>query len=375
MRRLEASIQAGTLALELAEERLPLEELLTFATRANPKRAFLFVSKVLGRHWPCRPSVMRRTYDLLADELAPLVALDGPLMVFGMAETATGLGHGVYDSLLRLRPGLDALYQHTTRHALDRPVALRIAEAHSHAVDHTVYFPEDVHRPIFDRARTLVLVDDEMSTGNTLEALARAYLAHNPRIERIVLVALVSWLPPARLAELEAALGRPVYLRALATGRFEFTSRPGFAPPPAAGAALAARDGVGVDGRFGRLGFRGPLAVAPTVAPPLPAKARLVVVGSGEFVFAPFRLAEELEAAGHDVLFQATTRSPILPGDAIASRRLFPDHHGEGVANFLYNFPEDERLAIVGYERPELGCNHPLIGLLAARCWSPPPIP
>lgn len=36
-----------------------LEDLLDFAQRINPKRAFLFVSKVLGRHIPVAPSTMR----------------------------------------------------------------------------------------------------------------------------------------------------------------------------------------------------------------------------------------------------------------------------------------------------------------------------
>lgn len=368
MRRLAVDIQAGRLELALAHERLPLDELLAFATRANPKRAFLFVSKVLGKHWPCRPSAMRRTYDLLAGDLQDL---PGPLLVLGMAETATALGHGVYDSLQRARPGLDALYMHTTRHQLDAEVALTVEESHSHAVDHTLYQPHEAYRTVFARARTLVLVDDELSTGNTLLALARAYLALNPGVEQVVLAALVSWLTPERLAEISQTLGRPVRQNALAAGSFRFETRPGYAGAAPEGVrALAERPGRHVDGRFGRRGFRGELEVGPL--PELPAGAPVVVVGTGEFAFAPFRLAEELEAAGHDVVFQSTTRSPILPGDAIRSRRVFPDHHGEAVTNFLYNFPEEGRLAIVGYESPALGRDHALIGQIGARCWSPP---
>ena len=39
-----------------------LEDLLGFAQRINPKRAFLFVSKVLGRHIPVAPSIMRGAF-------------------------------------------------------------------------------------------------------------------------------------------------------------------------------------------------------------------------------------------------------------------------------------------------------------------------
>jgi len=52
----------------------------------------LFVSKVLGKHWPVRPTVMREIHARLATQIANL---PGPLLVIGMAETATALGRGV----------------------------------------------------------------------------------------------------------------------------------------------------------------------------------------------------------------------------------------------------------------------------------------
>ncbi|NCA72864.1 MAG: hypothetical protein EOM91_22980, partial [Sphingobacteriia bacterium] len=70
------SIQGGTLHIETTEERLPLDTLLAFAARANPRRPYLFVSKVLGRHIPCAPAQMRETYRLLAEDL---VDLPGPV--------------------------------------------------------------------------------------------------------------------------------------------------------------------------------------------------------------------------------------------------------------------------------------------------------
>ena len=65
-----------------------LEDLLDFAQRINPKRAFLFVSKVLGRHIPVAPSIMRNAFT----DLANLVPddLPEPILVIGMAETAVG---------------------------------------------------------------------------------------------------------------------------------------------------------------------------------------------------------------------------------------------------------------------------------------------
>lgn len=357
-------LQGGELRLRLSSERLELDRLLAFATRENPQRAFLFVSKVLGRHWPCRPRQMRQTYRLLAEGLA---GCPGPVLVIGMAETATGLGHGVFDSFLEHSGRADVLYIHTTRHFLDRKAAIRIEEKHSHCVDHSVYEPAGDGREIFYSARTLVLVDDEVSTGRTLAALGRACLDLNPRIERVHLATLVSWLPD--LAELERAFDRPVTLGALASGTFEFSARPSFPLPSPAANRVALRRGRHVSADYGRAGFSGRFALASL--PELPPRSRLVVLGTGEFAYPPFHLAERLEAAGHDVLFQASTRSPVRRGDAIGSRLVFADHHGESVANYLYNYPRDGRRAIVGYENIFQAREHCLPRLLRAAAWTP----
>lgn len=66
-----------------------LADLFDIAERRNPKRAFLFVSKVLGRHIPVSPRVMRQVYKQLASQL--LGKLSGPAVFIGMAETAVGL--------------------------------------------------------------------------------------------------------------------------------------------------------------------------------------------------------------------------------------------------------------------------------------------
>ena len=67
-----------------------LDDLLDFAERINPKRAFLFVSKVLGKHIPVAPSVMQRSYS----DLASLVPTDlaGPICVIGIGRNSSGFG-------------------------------------------------------------------------------------------------------------------------------------------------------------------------------------------------------------------------------------------------------------------------------------------
>ncbi len=61
------------------------------------------------------------------------------------------------------------------------------------------------------------------------------------------------------------------------------------------------------------------------------------MLGSGEFVWQPFLLAERLEQAQADVRFGSLTRSPIAQGMAIASAITFTDNYGLGMPNFVYN--------------------------------------
>ena len=73
---------------------MPLEQLCGFAARRNPRRGFLFVSRVLGRHLPTRPRVMRDAQLRLARRIP--VDLPGPVVVLGLAETAIALAQGVH---------------------------------------------------------------------------------------------------------------------------------------------------------------------------------------------------------------------------------------------------------------------------------------
>lgn len=236
--------------------------LLGLALRRNPRRAQLLVSRVLGKHVPTDPRLVRASGLLLgglvADALAgrparalpvdllhaavreePAAALTLSLtagvrdpavdaLVVGFAETATALGHCVAEAL-----GAD--YLHSTR----RPVpgiatAGGFAEEHSHAVDHLL-LPLDPG--LLRGDRPLVLVDDELSTGrtalNTITALHRA----NPR-ERYVLATLVDARPDDRvLAQGVAALGARLDVVSLCRAAVEV-------PADVLDRATAIRDGL-----------------------------------------------------------------------------------------------------------------------------------
>jgi len=356
-------IPGGRLGVTTRREQLPLERLLGFAARENPKRPFLFVSRVLGRHLPVRPSEMRASYRMLAE---PLHHLPGPVWVMGMAETATGLGLGVADSLASDARRDDVFAQHTTRFDGNQPPLLTFSESHSHAPTHLVQQPAPALRAAFYGARSLVIVDDEVSTGRSVSALVRGLLAHMPHVQTLAFVNLVDWLESEQRARLGHELADCVGSRALTVlwhslleGAFTFTDD-GQSDGPrelpvnvvARVAALGVRDDLGRSGL--RMPVRGRIDLnALNATGGLPSVAEPVgVIGTGECAFEPFLLAETLERAGYTVHLQCLSRSPALLGGAIAATLDCPDPYGEGVGYYLHNPPPSGQFCIVVHEHP-----------------------
>ncbi|WP_184942406.1 phosphoribosyltransferase [Kitasatospora kifunensis] len=348
-----------------------LTDLLGLAVRDNPRRAQLLVSQVLGKHVPQQPGLVLGAGRRLGAAVRELLGepASGSAVVLGFAETATGLGHCLADEL-------DARYLHSTR----RPVAgmapvAGFEEPHSHATSHLL-LPESLE--LLAHGDPLVLVDDELSTGqtvlNTIEALHSSW----PR-ERYVLAALVDLRGSAdreRLAAFAAELGVSVEVVALAQGRVRLPAGtrararelvatlgvPGESRQSTRGELVRAELPwpVGVP-EGGRHGFwpaqRRALASAlPELGERLAKELagherRVLVLGCEELSYAPLRLAEALElalgssgASSVSVSFSTTTRSPVLavddPGYAIRTGLAFPAHgspaEGGGI-RFAYN--------------------------------------
>ncbi|MFD4790341.1 phosphoribosyltransferase [Streptomyces sp. NPDC058459] len=334
-----------------------LTDLLGMALRRNPRRAHLLVSQVLGKHVPQSPAVVHGHGLRLGHRVRALLgdAEAARAVVLGYAETATGLGHSVADGLA-LAP-----YLHSTR----RPVAGvtpagGFEESHSHATSHLL-LPEDPALLAGDGP--LVLVDDEFSTGNTVLNTIRELHARHPR-RRYVVVALVDMRSAgdaARLDRFAEEIGARVDLVAAASGTVrlpEGVLEKGQALVAEHERADAAHDsapdsvpggevsrvelgwpaGLPDGGRHGftpdhraRLEAALP-GMAARIAGALPAGSRRVLVlGFEELMYAPLRLAAELErTVPAEVRYSTTTRSPVLavddPGYAIRTRLAFPAH-------------------------------------------------
>src|SRR5476651_2368306 len=317
-RRLSAQLKRGLMEVDIDQSAFEPESLFGFAERRNPKRAFLFVSRVLGKHIPVRPSTMQASYASLAARIP--ADLPGPVLVIGMAETAVGLGAGVHRMYSKTRQ--DTVYLVSTRHPVGAEMFARCEEEHSHASAHLIHQPTDpAIREMMHQARSLVLVDDEASTGKTFINLHRALIeAGLSKVERVVTCVLTDWSQGA----VRNALGETADEVSLLQGTYRFLEDVSAPLPhmPDVGAVAVGDWPIDPRNDWGRLGV---CNVDDTLAPDIQVKPgeRILVVGTGEFVWRPFLLAERLEQAGADVHFSSTTRSPIALGHEIGHALSF----------------------------------------------------
>ncbi len=438
---------------------VPLGELVRVALRRNPKRAHLLVSTVLAKHVPTVPAVAlaagevlgARVADVLDDghrvddatigrltALLPTATTDGErdradrhraattlrtdlavhrpdhpdVLVLGFAETATALGAMVAETL-----GARSL--HSTRHDPEGAVAgAGFDEAHSHATAHRL-LPEDPDWLPGDG--TVVLVDDELSTGATARATIRALHALAPQ-RRWVVATLVDLRTPADVAATDALgdeLGAPVTVVALGRGA---VSLPDGLPqaaadliaahavdlsPGAVSADSASHVGTGEDPTDAPRASRPAAEVTTLRAAPtatdrtgvpasrtrLPrtdvegtaadlrsllgaAPGRVLVLGAEEHMHTPLVVADALRRTGLDVTSSTTTRSPVAvlddpawpvrSGIRFRSRERTVDGPGERYAYNVRGFDAIVVLPEPGTDRALLDGDDGLLSALAA---------
>ncbi len=365
---MQVELPTGTLALNITQSDYDIDELIGFAARNNSKRGFLFLSKVLGKHWPVKPSVMQKIHKDLALRLSKF-SFDTPPYFIGMAETATALGRGVFEEFC-LYTGLDSLYSHTTRYKLDNENVINFSEEHSHATDQWLHLPSSPKAKEFLKsAQHLVFVDDEMSTGKTFINLVKVLQDKMPNLKSLYIVTILDMKDPQYFKNLQTQIPFKIEIVHLMTGTFAFTPRDTFydSGVKSVGNGILNKKLIpDSGGRFGVFANEWNLNKLP-----LNTKVQdpILVIGTGEFMYEPYRLALELESKGHEVYFQATTRSPILRGNHVKYIHEFTDNYGENLDNFIYNVdPEQYKNIYICYETASLPQNHDLPNKLNAHC-------
>lgn len=375
---------------------IPLDALFAMAARINKKRSFLFVSKVLGKHIPVNPytsllsgttlalllqqalqgtkseekvqqSIAGLVYPEKAETaykaiMSERIQLQQPVVFIGFAETATAIGHAVYETF-----GQGSHYLHTTREVIEEsPSIFQFEEEHSHATAHYGYSDDP---GLLAQPEILVLVDDEITTGKTSLNIIRDLQGKYPKKIYYVL-ALLDWRTEAdilQFAQMEQELNITIHVISLIRGKTKVYGSSESLSLQTPSPLLKERSGLLQISYVNHLFSHAPYAGSRPylqhsgrfgLTPPnneqldrsikqtaerlkrIRTGIKTLCVGTGEFMYIPMRIAAEM---GAGVSYQSTTRSPIHvieQGDyAVKYGHAFPSPEDEQVVHFFYNIP------------------------------------
>lgn len=330
-----------------------ISDLVVMASRANnPKRNFLFVSKVLGKHLEVKGDICRATGFLLAsrlygknedtesyvnlikgektnikDRFLNYYKTEESTLVIGFAETATGLGMSVASAIE------NSYYLTTTRESiLDLKSILRFEEEHSHATTHKCFL-KDINR--LKSADRIILVDDEITTGKSmLNIIKELKLITNAT--KFTILSILDWRNEKYREfydTFEKEENIKIELLSLISGSIEVTDTSDFVDNGGTeikekiepinlnkierveyDSEYGIKSYIKNSGRFG-VDFKEIIElenkakeVAKAIEEKIGKSEKTLVLGHGENIYIPSRVSAYLSG---DVMFKSTTRSPI----------------------------------------------------------------
>ena len=153
----------------------------------NPKRDFLFVNKYQGKHFPTNYKDFKTLTYALYQAITQKCTSNEKILIIGFAETATALAMQVMVNAIAEKEICPVYYVQTTR----EPVAttkepIHFEEEHSHATAQTLYWNNHIK---FD---TIVMIDDEITTGNTIINLVHQIKKFKPNT-RFIAASILNW--------------------------------------------------------------------------------------------------------------------------------------------------------------------------------------
>ena len=157
-------------------------ELLRLAKRFhNTKRTYLLMNPLQAKHLSIQPAKTIEMFRSLGEKIKD--SYDGIRLVIGFAETATAVGVAVAEVISK-----DCIYVHTTREAVpEEGNWIEFSEEHSHAVEQRLTGSHI--KEWLESTKSIVFVDDEISTGKTLLNIIAQLKAIYPEIENKRLIA------------------------------------------------------------------------------------------------------------------------------------------------------------------------------------------
>lgn len=340
------NLPSGNLELSVKNTDFPLDDICCFATRANNKRGFLFVSKVLGKHYPVKPSNMLTVYQNLSGKLNSLTKGLDNICFIGFAETAIGLGAGVFNEWQNSNSNKNSLYMPTSRFKLNHPVLFEFQEEHSHATDHLIYEPlEEKNKILFKSCENLVLIDDEISTGKTLFNFIEQYRKLNSQLKNVFLISIKNWINKDNKDIITSNFSDiNIEFISILSGEFVFHKNPDYFVEnvPKLDGKNEVKDYLFDNDSFQfRYGYNKIDFDFTEDTKLIDMNKKTLILGSNEFLIKPYFFAKHLESLGLEVYFQSTTRSPIILDVDIKYKNTSFDNYNDNIENYLYNVSSD----------------------------------
>lgn len=344
----------------------------------NEKRNFLFISKLLGKHIAVDPEVVKASGYLLSsikygfDNNSYISCIkgvrrptynecanDNNVLVIGFCETATALGMSVASSI----KGSD--YITTTREPIiGVKKLLEFEEQHSHASTHSIY-SDSLN---FNKYNEIIFVDDEITTGRSVLNLI-AEIVNICDIRKFSIMTILDWRDKEmkkRFEDYSSKLKAEINVYSLVNGIINETSSIVYRNPEltfieskisetplnvfkrinVSTANNTTMSYVFQTGRFGinstdidKIETLSEIA-AQRIACNIENDKNILVLGHGENIYIPSRIAAYMLNIGYNVAFKTTSRTPIYcDGKIIKDAVMFTDR---GVKYHFYNRIEAE---------------------------------
>lgn len=333
-----------------------MNEIFGIAKRDNnPKRDYLIVNRSQSKHYPSDPRETAKLCAEMGEEMLK-IAPGGKCLAIVFAETAVGIG-----ALAAHKLGERCFLISTTREELpDHAEHITFEEAHSHAPLHKLCIRREVGLSEFEH---IFIIDDELTTGNTVKALAEKIIA--------ACSVPISAHVFAASRECTVTLGN-IGVRVYAKYTYDAITDPQFpaefsADEPERLRAPNAcfdlnsiydiRRGVPCDKFFDEC-MRLCGTVLEKLTADFPNVRKIEVIGTEEDCLPSIVLGRMLAEKGFDVLVHGVTRSPILPSSAenypIKTRSVLRSLYDSERTVYLYNKVEcDLSVIITDAEKPD----------------------
>lgn len=299
----------------------------------NPRRKYLVINRLQGKHIPVKPAEALAMFQALADQVPQSYA--GPrTLVIGFAETATAIGAA-------LAAALGAYYIQTTREEVPGAEYLYFTEEHSHAAQQRLV-KNDLDRIMPDIDRVL-FAEDEVTTGKTIRHLIGRLEAEYPGQANYAAASVLNGMDAKALEDWKARQIEVFYLVKTEQADYaralqRYAEQGVFSD--SAGAAFEKNADGQADRALGRRRAKMRQTAVEAEAdgwmdarrlvcpdtyeaackhlwdqvrdqPGFPLAGRILVLGTEEFMYPALWAAEQMARGGADVRFHATTRSPI----------------------------------------------------------------